>query len=226
MAATLSPRKGFESDQRIVIPKVEWERYVAIADALPDRRDLRIIFVDGRVLLLGISRLHDWFVEVLGQLVVVVANRLGLVWEQAGQATFRRRDLAVGVEGDKTFYFGPNAERMRGPLNIDLVTQPPPDLAIEVEVSHPADAAMIAYGRLGVPEVWRYDVERETLGFWRRRDDGTYEPMDRSVVLAPLEPNDVLEQLRRADALGSSGWFAQLDDWARDVLLPRRVDPA
>ena len=31
---------------------------------------------------------------------------------------------------------------MSGPVDIDLATQPPPDLAIEVEVTHPADKAM------------------------------------------------------------------------------------
>ncbi len=62
-----------------------------------------------------------------------------------------------GVEGDKTFYFGEHARTMKGPKDIDLDVQPPPDLAIEVEVTHSADDAVIGWGRLGVPEVWRFD---------------------------------------------------------------------
>ena len=93
---------------------------------------------------------------------------------------------------------------MKGPVDIDLATQPPPDLAIEVEVTHRADVSMGVYGRLGVPEVWRFDVEHEKLTFWRRRDDGTYGAIPRSEALPMLEPSDILGQLRGADELGRS----------------------
>src|SRR5947199_5995008 len=111
---------------------------------------------------------------------------------------------------------------MRGPHDIDLTTQPPPDLAIEVEVTHSADDAVAAWGRLGVPEVWRLDAHRWTLAFGLRRDDGTYAPAARSAAFPVLEPADVLAQLRLAEELGSSRWFAQLGGWVRDVLAQRQ----
>jgi hypothetical protein len=39
-----------------------------------------------------------------------------------------------------------------------------------------------------------------------------------------LEPADVLGQLRLAEEIGTGRWHAQLADWVRDVLLPRRGD--
>ena len=42
--------------------------------------------------------------------------------------------MNAGLEGDRTFYLGDNAELMRGHQDIDLDVQPAPDLAIEVEV--------------------------------------------------------------------------------------------
>ncbi len=95
--------------------------------------------------------------ERLGHLVVALADGLEDV---LGRRRFRDIPTAAkkgGVEGDKTFYFGEHAEKMKGPQDIDLDVQPPPDLAIEVEVSHSADDAVIVWGRLGVPEVWRFD---------------------------------------------------------------------
>ncbi|HEX8203855.1 MAG TPA: Uma2 family endonuclease, partial [Isosphaeraceae bacterium] len=178
--------------------------------------------LDGRLTFLGTSRRHDWLAERLGELIKAVAHGCGILWEDAGQATFRREDQGAGVEGDKTYYFGLNAERMLGPLNIDLTTQPPPDLAIEVEVTHPADEAMRAWGRIGVPEVWRFDAEAGTLTFWLRRADGTYAAIPRGAGLPVLEPADVLGQLRLAEQLGFSRWHAQLNAWVRDVLVPRR----
>ncbi len=111
---------------------------------------------------------------------------------------------------------------MRGRQNIDLTTQPPPDVAIEIEVTHPADDAIAAWGRLGVPEVWRLNDGHWTLQFGLRRDDGTYAPAPRSAALPVLEPADVLGQLRLAEEIGAARWHAQLNDWVRDVLLPRR----
>ncbi len=218
--ATANPIVGV-GEQALSLDRIGWAQYTTIADALPNRGDLRLIYLDGRLTLLTTSRRHDWFAERLGDLVAAVANGLEIPWDDAGTATFRREDAGAGVEGDKTFYFGPNAERMQGPQDIDLSTQPPPDLAIEVEVTHPADQSLAAWGRLGVPEVWRFDPGREKLGFWRRRDDGTYDSITRSAVLPALEPADVLAQIRLAEEMGNLRWHAQLVDWVRDVLAPR-----
>ncbi|MGP0068012.1 MAG: Uma2 family endonuclease, partial [Isosphaeraceae bacterium] len=139
----------------------------------------------------------------------------------AGSATYRKREKKGGVEGDKTFYFGEHAELMMGAQNIDLKTQPPPDLAIEVEVSHSADDAVIVWGRLGVPEVWRFDPIQEEVGFWLRRPDGTYERPDHSRAFPVLAAADVLEQMKLADRLGAGKWHAGLAAWVHKVILPR-----
>jgi Uma2 family endonuclease len=219
---TLTAPKAAEPEPRLILTRIGWDQYVAISDALPERSDLRMIYVDGRLTLLSPSQQHDWVSECLGLLVIAVASGCGLVWEPAGSTTFRRKDQRGGVEGDKTFYFGEHAEQMIGQRKIDFSTQSPPDLAIEVEVSHSADDSMLVYGRLGVPEVWRVDLTRETTGFWLRQDDGTYAATERSLALPLLEPGDIIGQLRLAEELVTSRWHAQLDGWVRDVLLPRR----
>ena len=63
-----------------------------------------------------------------------------------------------GVEGDQTYYFA-NAARVRGKKKIDLRRDPPPDLAIEVVVTHDADEAVEVYRRFRVPEVWVCDQD-------------------------------------------------------------------
>ena len=222
MSTTLSAPKVLEQEPCLVLDLIQWGQYEKILEALPEKAGLRIIYLDGRLTFLSPSYRHDIDGERCGQLVVALANGCGIVWEQAGHTTYRLRKKTGGVEGDKTFYFGENAERMLGEREVDLTTQPPPDLAIEVEATHPADDSVTVWGRLGVPEVWRLDLQRGTLVFGLRRDDGTYVPAPRSAGLPLLEPADVLGQLRLAEELGSSRWFAQLDGWVRTVLLPRR----
>jgi Uma2 family endonuclease len=209
-------------DQCIVIRGVSWKQYEAINDAAVDPPNLRMIYCDGRLTLLTESRKHGWYAERLSQLVVALAEALRIPWEDAASATYRKKEKKGGVEGDKTFYFAEHAELMRGARDIDLKTQPPPDLAIEVEVTHSADDAVIVWGRLGVPEVWRFDPIEEQFGFWLRRDDGTHERADHVLAFPTLNAADILEQMKTADRLGAGKWHAGLGAWVRKVIIPRQ----
>ncbi len=224
--SAVRPASSRTGDRALTINGFGWKAYGILSDALREHSGARLLFCDGSLTFLVTSRRHDWFGERLGFLVGIVADALGVDWEDAGQATFRREDMSVGIEGDKTFYFRAHAEVMRGPVNIDLSTQPPPDLAIEVEVSHPADVAMTIYGRLGVPEVWRFDAEDWDFKIWLRQADGTYRTSQASVQLAPLSTADLLDQLKEADRLGNARWFNRLMRWAHDVIVPRAAGNA
>ncbi|MFI5460067.1 MAG: Uma2 family endonuclease [Isosphaerales bacterium] len=211
-----------EPDRWFVLPDVSWEGYLAINNAVVNPRGLRMIYCDGRLTLVTTSRKHDWYAERLAELVKVLAEQLGILWEDGGGATYRREEMNSGVEGDKTFYFGEHAELMKGPQDIDLAVQPPPDLAIEVEVSHPADHAMVVWGRLGVPEVWRFDPIADQFGFWLRQNDGTYVRSESGRAFPMLTADDILGQMQLADQLGAGRWNARLAVWVRDVIVPRQ----
>jgi len=221
MATVTKPETG-EAEQRFVLYSVDWSRYGLVVEALQDHAGLRITYLDGRLTLVSPSRRHDWYEDTLGNIVKVVATVLGIEWEPAGHATFRQEEKKGGVEGDDTFYFRENAVTMRGPVDIDLGSQPPPDLAIEVEATHPADDSIAVWGRLGVPEIWRFDIKNGALTILVRSPDGGYETSSRSRQLEPLDRTDVMDQVKRAEELGSSHCYSELHDWVRDTLLPRR----
>jgi Uma2 family endonuclease len=210
-----------EPEQRFTLQGVPWDSYVSVNETLGARSYPRMIYCDGRLTFMTRSRLHEWLVDCLGDLVKIVATGCEITWETAGETTFRRRDRDTGLEGDTTFYFGANAEHMRGPKNVDMGTDPPPDLAIEVEVSHSAVEALEAWGRLGVPEVWRFNASAWSCTFWHRNEAGTYVSAPHSQFLPMLKPAEIADQMRQAQNLGASRWYAQLPGWVRDVLRPR-----
>jgi Uma2 family endonuclease len=222
MSATLTAPQIAEDEQRVVLHAISWRQYETVLQAFPEQAGLRVWYIDGRLTLLSPSHRHDRSEKALGLLVIALANACGIEWEPAGHTTYRMEGLGSGVEGDETFYFRANAERMRGAQDVDLTTQPPPDLAIEVEVTHPADDAIAVWGRIGVPEVWRLNTKRAALTFGLRQDDGSYAPSPRSAAFPELEPNDVLAQLPLAAQLGFARWYAQLDGWARGLIVARR----
>jgi Uma2 family endonuclease len=220
-AAAPSPPVNALGDQWFVIPSVSWEGYVSFNDAVISPAHLRMIYCEGRLTLLTESRKHGWYSRCLYSLVVALAGGLRMNWEPAATATYRKQEKEGGVEGDETFYFGQNAEIMKGPKDIDLNSQPPPDLAVEVEVSHSADDAVLVWGRLGVPEVWRFDPIAMECSFWKRRRQGDYAEIKHSIAFPMLNPDDVLAQIRLAVELGAADWHAQLDRWVRKVVVPR-----
>lgn len=217
---------GVEPGQVYELGGVGFEGYEAIGDALPECPAVRMIYIDGRLTFVTTSRRHDWIADRFGEITKAVALGCGVSWEAAGRATFRRKGLGAGIEGDRTFYFGAHARIMRGGINIDLEVQPPPDLAVEVEVSHPADSAMLTWGRLGVPEVWRIHEEDWDLSYWLRHEDGSYARSARSLCLPMLSTEDVTRQLRLAEERISSDWFLGLHAWVRDVIAPRQAGQA
>ena len=216
--AAALPENG---EQLFVMGRVTWDAYVKISDALENQAGLRLIYCDGRLSFGGKSRRHDWFAERLAELVKALARGLGLPWEDAGEATYHRENTDVGLEGDKTFYFGEHAVLMRGPLDIDLEAQPPPDLAIEVEVSHSADMALVAWERLSVREVWRFQPKSSQFAICVLQDDGSCSRSEHSVAFPLLSSGDVLEQLARANELGADRWNEQLEEWVRNVVRAR-----
>ena len=224
MSVTLVSRPTAEietAEQRFVIGRIDWDAYVTICDALDEQNGVRLIYNDGKLIFMGKSHRHEWLSDCLGYLVIGIATHSRIPCEPAAEATFRRREKAAGLEGDRTFHFGANAERMRGGDDYDFSADPPPDLAIEVEVSHSAAAAVEAWGRMGVPEIWRFHAATRTCSMWRLRDDGSYEQTDQSMLLPALRPDDVTELIEQVRSLGTVAWLAELPGWVDRVIRPR-----
>ncbi len=79
---------------------------------------------------------------------------------------------------DDCFYLK-YADQMAGKLRIDLSIDPPPELAIEVDVT--SKTQLEAYRGLGVAELWRYDNGRLRInclqeGKYVERDDSPLFP--------------------------------------------------
>ena len=74
----------------------------------------------------------------------------------AGSTTFGSADLDKGLEPDECYYIQ-NRGAIHGVIDIDLAIHPPPDLAVEVDITSWSKNRLPLYAAIGVPEVWRYD---------------------------------------------------------------------
>jgi Uma2 family endonuclease len=223
MSITLAPPAvAGPEDEIFTISGLTWDQYITINNSLGERAGLRVLYVAGRMTFVSPALIHEGSEDNLDSIIKAVAIACRLPLRPIGSTTLRKEGVQVGIEGDRVYYLGENVGRMHGVQEIDLQVHPTPDLAVEVENSRKATDAMAIYARMGVPEVWRHDARRGTLGFWCLQADATYSPSVRSVQFPFLTPDDVLLQIRRAEEYASySDWFPQLLDWARDVIAPR-----
>ena len=110
----------------------------------------------------------------------MVAEELGIDSAGGGDTTWKRPELARGLEADECYYFLPEkiaadaAALERG--SDDIADYPNPDLAIEVDLSPPQVDRAGIYAALRVAEVWRFDGR--TVVIDRLTADGTYMAAD------------------------------------------------
>ncbi len=139
-----------------------------------------------------------------------------------GSTTFRCAETNRGLEPDECYYL-PSAARMRDLTLTDLAVDPPPDVAIEVDITSSVLNRMEVYAGLGIPEVRRCDgqvLEAYCLGANRR-----YERTPTSAAFPFLHLDEVLELIQyglpRTDDVD---WLGRAEEWLREDVLPLRQD--
>jgi Uma2 family endonuclease len=220
MATIAEPKpRTLEPEQRVVLHGIGWEGYETMLRLVDDRCRVRLAYDRGDLEIMSPSRDHEVFGEVLGRVVTTVTEELRIPCLAAGSTTWRKQAEDQGLEPDKCYYLA-NFPRVRGKKQIDLSIDPPPDLAIEVEISRSAMNRMRIYAALGVPEVWRYNGE--VLRVAQLQADGTYAEVPTSPSLPFLPLDEVARWIRLAEEIEDhSEWGRQFREWVRDELAPR-----
>jgi len=178
---------------------VDWRTYSRLLHIFAERPGVRLTYDRGELEIMSPTLQHDDDSRFLCILVFALAEELSLPLKPGGSTTLRRRLKKRGIEADECFWIA-NAPRIAGRRRLDLRTDPPPDLAIEVDVTHGSLDRLSIYARLGVPEVWR--VDGDVLTFHVLDTDRTYRDatISRSFpLLTPAALLGFLQQSRTSD---------------------------
>jgi Uma2 family endonuclease len=210
-----------EGDQCVELHDIDWKGYSRILQLRGERSVPKLIYLDGSLLLVSPSYIHEFLKKRLGAFVMVVVEELDIDHIPSGATTFRRRPKRGGVEPDESFYLT-NLERLAGKKEIDLRTDPPPDLAVEAVHTHDVRAAIEVYRRLRVPEVWIGD--EESLRILVRQPNGHYASSESSAAFPFLKASEIFDWVTRPKR-SETTWLKELRRWVREVLVPRRAGP-
>jgi len=173
--------------EMIAIDNASWELYeLLLRDT--DGQNVRITYDQGRMVLMSPLPIHEKVKTLAGRLIEMATFELDIPLSSFGSTTWKRQDLGKGLEADECYYIQ-NEPLVHGRADIDLTRDPPPDLAVEIDITHvPLDRPSV-YAALGVGELWRYDGAR--FGFVRRTDSGHYESIAASRALPFMTPQIV-----------------------------------
>jgi Uma2 family endonuclease len=143
--------------QRIYLHDVSWAEFEHVLLELGDKRVTRIAYCAGELEIRIPLPEHERIKVLISNLLVVLLEELDLPWESLGSSTFTNSNMKTGIEPDDCFYLK-NCQAIIGKKRLDLTIDPPPDLAIEVDLTSPTQIS--AYEALGVAEIWRYRQDK------------------------------------------------------------------
>ena len=142
----------------VLLTGVSWDLYEELLRVVGDR-PIRMSYDRGDLEIMSPLPKHEKWKKIIGWMVEVLSMELDIPMEPLGSTTFRRNVLAKGLEPDECYYIA-NEAAVRNKDEIDLKKDPPPDLAIEIELTHRSVNRERIYAGLGVPGLWRFDGER------------------------------------------------------------------
>jgi len=196
----------------LLIPNVTWEQYEALLEELgEERRVPRINYCNGTLELMSPLPAHERPHRIISDIVKLLLDAQGREWEDFGSTTFKKLKQA-GLEPDTCFYIQ-NAERVRDLLRMDMTQDPPPDLAIEADVT--SKTTLEAYAALQVPEVWIYDNNKLKIHLLQ---NGEYQESASSATFPELAIAEMIPQLvQQAFQEGTSKMLRNLRQQMQDV---------
>ncbi|MCJ8280611.1 MAG: Uma2 family endonuclease, partial [Rivularia sp. ALOHA_DT_140] len=172
--------------QRVLLTDVTWQEFETILDELGEHRAARIAYDRGVLEIMAPLPEQEDDKEIIGDLVKALLEELEIEFRSLGSTTFKNKIMLQGIEPDQCFYIE-NESKIRGQKRLDLTQDPPPDLALEIDVTsrtHPS-----IYEALQVPELWRFEKGKLQMNLL---ENGSYVVSDKSKNFPELPLAEVL----------------------------------
>jgi Uma2 family endonuclease len=142
-------------ENRVLLRGISWEGYLQILNALPQSRGARLTYDDGVLEITVPLEIHEFSGHLIECFIRVLVELMGLKIKTMGSTTMNYPHLKKGAEPDNAYYLQ-NQPLVKG-RTVDFSQDPPPDLVVEVDITHTDIAKNQFYAKIGVPEFWRFD---------------------------------------------------------------------
>ena len=199
--------------QRLLLRDVSWAHFEAILDELGEDRSARVAYDNGLLEIMVPLPEHEADKEIIGDLLKALLEALDREFLTLGSTTFKNAEMIRGIEPDQCFYIQ-NEAAVRGKTRLDLSVDPPPDLALEIDITsrtHPE-----TYAALGVPELWRRSGE--TIRIYQLQDGQYIEVAESLTFKGWALQTEIPKYVRQSRTEGRNKAMRAFRQWVSDRI--------
>lgn len=197
-------------EQRVVIWGLSWDGYLQVLNALPQSRGCRLIYDNGILEITMPLEEHEFSSRLIECFIRTLIELMGMRMKTMGSTTMNYPLLKKGAEPDNAYYIQ-NQPLVKG-RNVDFTKDPPPDLVVEVDITHTDIQKNKFYAAIGVPEFWRFNGK-----VWRiyQLQEGEYVEIESSPTFPQVPKERLIAFLEQAkeDEIAAirelRAWFEQ-----------------
>ncbi len=171
----------------------------------------------GTLEIMSPSSKHETLKTLTARLIEAFSDELGIDIRGTGSTTFKLQLKERGLEPDESYYVQGEG-RVRG-KEIDLAVDPPPDLAIEIDLRRSSIPKLGIYASLGIPEVWSHDGKRIVVHLLQ--PSGSFGIADRSAAFPDLPVADLSRFLERIGVESETQIVRSFRTWVRERSASR-----
>ena len=199
--------------QRVLLRDVTWQEFETILDDLGEHRAARIAYDRGVLEIMAPLPEHEFNKEIIGDLIKALLEELDIEFLSLGSTTFKNQTMLQGIEPDQCFYIQ-NESKIRGKKRLDLTQDPPPDLALEIDITsrtHPS-----IYAALKVTELWRFEKGKLQINLLQ---NGSYVVSEQSKIFPKLPLAKVIPQyLEQSKTAGRNAAIRGFRLWVKERM--------
>lgn len=204
------------TESSIVLDNISWKTYERLLEEVGERR-IRLTYDNGELEIMTLSHGHENRKSMIGSLIVFLSYELVIAIRSGGSNTMRKKLKKKGLEPDECYWIA-NEKAMRGKDEFEPNIDPPPDLAVEVDVTSSSMDRMGIYAALKIPEVWRY--YRRHLRVYLLTAEGIYGEAKESQVFPFFAVSELDRFIHQADKEDETTVLRSFVHWVRAEVAP------
>jgi Uma2 family endonuclease len=201
-------------EQRTILNNISWSTFEAILKETGDKRGYRFAY-DGDVLeIMTPLYEHENPRVQLDRFIAILAEELEIEIKSAGSMTLKRSLLRKGIEPDNCYYIQ-SEPLVKDKQTLSLETDPPPDLAIEIDITHSSINKLELYAALGVTELWRYNGQ--IIKFYHLQNQD-YQESELSPTFPFLSSDELTQFIEQSKTTGEITLLKTFRTWVKEQL--------
>jgi Uma2 family endonuclease len=197
----------------VFLNPVSWETFNQLLEELGNKRSQRLAYDKGHLEIMTPLGEHENSNRFIESLIFIITDELGLNLKKFGSLTLKSQVFKQGVEPDSCYYLK-NEPQVRNKQNLDLASDPPPDLVLEIDITSTSLNKFSIYGNLKVPEIWQYNGQ-ELIVFILKPESKKYQKVTNSQVFPFLEINLIPQLIRKSLEVGETRALREFRQWVR-----------